>query len=297
MKLSPELLASIRLGDLNANRVAADALLENGDERAQAVIDGVTRAMRANPATRAEIEKRERPRVLSPALASLGALGCRYRNGFVDEVHLDEASITNLTAMLELEPIRALRVDVKTGVDLAKVMSSQAFSVIGRLTVTNPEPLVRALSSPLPTLTDFIARTPLSYSPKLLSLLPALRNLYLTSPPDDEWLRVAFNPTLKRLSMPGAQLSHEAIAQLAASTSTIEYLNLGVPRTGGSTPILRSTTLTALQTFCVGDAQQAPLALVPVRAISLPALRQLRGLGRLGQSDKDALRKKGIRLG
>ena len=296
MKLSPELLAAIRAGDLNANRVAADALLEAGDARAQAVIDGVTRAMRPNPATRAEIEKRTPPREPVSALISLGALDCRFRNGFVDEVHLSEASISQLPAMLELEPIRALRVDVSTGVELAKMMSSEAFSVIRRLTVTNPEPMVRALSTALPELTDFIARTPLAYSPKLLSLLPALRSLYLTSPPSDEWLQVAHGPTVKWLSMPGAPLTREAIAMLATSSSAIEQLNLGVPRSGSSTAILRSTSLASLHTFCVGDSARRALEVVPPRAIALPALRQLRGAGRVTRQERAALVSKGIRL-
>lgn len=293
MKLSPELLAKIREGDLNANRVAADALLEHGDERAQAVVDGVTIALRPNPATCREIASRASTRTMPEALRALGVREARQRRGFIDEVTVAEAAIDQLPAMLELEPIRGLRVEVENGVKLAKVMSSSVFSAITRLTVTNGEALLLSLGSPVPGLLEFTSRTPLRYNEKLLAMMPALQSLYVSSPPDDEWLQLA--PSLKRLSLPGAQLSHENIAVLARSTAPLEYLNLGLPRVGGSAAILRSTTLKNLHTFWVGDELRPPLSVVRARDIVLPALRALRGLGRISAADRDTLAARRIR--
>lgn len=298
MKLQPELLAQLRLGQLDAYRVAADLLLEQGDPRAQAVVAGLAATARVNPATRRAL-RRAVP-VVDPAFTAPGVDGYRVKRGFVDEVSLQESALSVLPKLLSLEPITALRVEVQTGSTLAEVMASGAFVPISRLTVSAGDAVVRQLSAPVPTLRAFYAREPLAFDRRLATVFPALTSLYVTRPPDDGWLRAwASFPKLRCLSLPGARLSAEAVAELARSSAPLEELNLGAPAGVSSTPILRSTTLASLHTVSVGTpGRPADLGIRSASEVGLPALRHIRWYrgGRLPHRLREELRARNIRV-
>jgi hypothetical protein len=297
MKLQPELLAQLRLGHLDAYRVAADLLLEQGDPRAQAVVAGLASTARVNPATRRAL--RQQIPVVDPAFTAPGVDGYRVKRGFVDEVTLKESALSVLPTLLSLEPITSLRVEVQTGSTLASMMATEAFAAISTLTVSAGDAVVRQLTAPVPTLRAFFSRAPLAFDPRLATLFPALTSLYVTTPPDDAWLRAwASFPKLRRLNLPGARLSAEAIAEFAKSSAPLEELNLGVPARGSSTPVLRSTTLASLHTVSVGTAGRAgDLGIRSAAEVGLPALRLIRWFaGKLPGKLRAELRARRIRV-
>ena len=157
-------------------------------------------------------------------------------------------------------------------------MATEAFAPISRLTVSAGDAVVRQLAAPVSTLRAFYSRAPLGFDPRLATVFPALTTLYVTMSPDDGWLRAwASFPKLRRLSLPGARLSAEAIAELAKSRAPLEELNLGMPTGASSTPILRSTTLASLDTVSVGTpGRLADLGIRLASDVGLPALRHIR---------------------
>lgn len=137
---TPEVVAAVAAGGAEARRIAADWLLERGEERGEYILDELTLAERPNPSTRRATAQRLRARVQNleqwgADLVALGVRRWRFRGGFIDEVALPEASLPALPRMLELEPITRLRVDCDGSGQLALAMRLPAFARIRALDV------------------------------------------------------------------------------------------------------------------------------------------------------------------
>ncbi len=297
---SPELLARMRRGDRDAYRVAADALLERGDPAGDAILDGLGLKERPNPSTQRELKERiaKHQRANTATLAELGVTAVRLRWGLVDEVDLGEASLRHLPRLLELAPIRALRVRLRLGDDLAEAMRHPSFGEVERLTVDSGPALVKAIRQPAPALTALAIRAPCAFDPAVVPHLPALTRLYVTSGPD-AWLQAPVHwPALAHLSVPGSALTAPAVKRLSDAPCNLETLNLGVPRAGSSIPVLQSEALRALHTVCVASSTgRYVFASIAVSAIRLPALKQLLSEERVQPKVAAELRARGIRLG
>lgn len=260
MKLDPQAMAHLATGGPSAYRIAADWLLERGDERGEYILDELLLAERPNPSTRrAALARRAarevstlHPRIEAP-LRALGVTDCAYHWGFVQRVRLPEKALTSLPKLLELEPITQLRVELSDGAALAGAMRSPAFSAIRGL--------------------DFVSRA----DPVLTVTAPQIETLTLRAGPALMQRLSDLFPALKRLNLEGRRGGSEAVEAVAAGRLALEHL--WAPLTGVSS----SSVMTLARSS--RPIQSLGVAFNDLSASALKALGASEGLSALKELD------------
>lgn len=280
VRLEPGIVARIATGDRDASRIAADWLLEHGDERGEFILDELTVEARANPSTRAAAKARraawERTHFgawASPLLA-LGATGYVFRRGFVDEVRLPEKALAALPRMLELEPISRLRVDLDGSGELALAMKQPSFDRIRGLDLDGAPRLERH-----ERLESLVLRTAVASTiERVVACFPALSTLGVAfTEAGDAALLALMNQQLplKRLWARRARVGDASLGALARTECALEELDLSshdfdrqrLKQLGASTTLRKLHTLVLTS---VRDARDF------LSRDGLPALRHLR---------------------
>lgn len=281
MNLEPGIIARIATGDADACRIAADWLLERGDERGEFILDELAVEARPNPATRAAAKKRraawERTHFgawASPVLA-LGATGYELRRGFIDLVRLHEHALDALPKMLELEPITRLRVTLADGAALARAMRHPSFARIRELDLAGAAP---KLDVPAPGIATLVLRSIAdSTLDSLPSSFPALETLGVAfTQAGDAALSAVASGRLKlqRLWAANASVGDASLGALASSSTALRELDLSSNRFDRSLRRLgENSSLTALHTL---KLQSVYAARGFLSREGLPALRKLR---------------------
>jgi hypothetical protein len=299
--LEPGIIARIATGDADACRIAADWLLERGDERGALILDALTLEGRPNPAVRkaikvrrAEWEGAHLERWTDP-LVELGVTDWDFKRGFIDWVTVQESALDQLPRMLELEPITRLSVVVSNGEHLRLAMKTSAFSRIRELQVLDGE--VQLESAPgLTSLSCTEASA--KFVAGLPQLFPALQTLGVSGTAGGNEAVVQLTRAalkLKRLWVSHAQVEGRMVSVLADSVTGLEELDLsfnGVER-GVLKKLGASTTLASLHSLSLLGEPRGTNGFLS--SAGLPALKHLR-VTRPTTKDRDLYRARRIAL-
>jgi hypothetical protein len=299
--LEPGIIARIATGDVDACRIAADWLLERGDDRGALILDALTLEGRPNPAVRKAIKVRRAEWEVAhlerwtDALVELGVTEWDFKRGFIDWVTVHESALDQLPRMLELEPITRLSVEVSNGEHLRRAMKTPAFAHIRELQVLDGE--VRLESAPgLTTLS--CAEASAQFVAGLPQLFPALETLDLSATAGGNEAVVLVTRAalkLKRLWVSHARVEGRTVSVLADSVTGLEELDLsfnGVER-GVLKKLGASTTLASLHSLSLLGEPRGTNSFLSMTG--LPALKHLR-VTRPTTKDRDLYRARSIAL-
>ncbi len=298
-RLEPGIIARIATGDVDACRIAADWLLERGEVRGEAILAALDE--RVNPATREAARRRrialeiEHLFAWTAPLRELGVTDCGLRRGFVDWVALPERALSALPALLDLEPITALRVLVHDGSALRAAMRTSAFARIRTLQVNGA---AVSFDVAAPALTTLVAR-PMTAArvAALPALFPVLESLAVSSTEAGDAALTALGAralTVKQLRAVHAGVTDRALLTLVERGSEVEALDLSfndlTPR--ALKQLGDAQSLSALRELGLRGYHGLTGFLSPV---GLPALRRLR-LRRPPTTDRALFAARGISL-